>query len=81
MQDLHRADERDRLSGIIQETGLPCRIPANLDTDGIIARLGKDKKRGGGSIHFVLLKRAGMPFVNGGVPENLIRETIEGMKE
>jgi 3-dehydroquinate synthase len=75
------ADERDRLSGIIQKTGLPCRVPANLDTDSIIARLRKDKKRGGGSIHFVLLKRAGMPFVNGGVPENLIRETIEGMKQ
>jgi 3-dehydroquinate synthase len=75
------ADERDRISGIIQKTGLPDRMPANLDTDGIVARISKDKKRGGGSVHFVLLKRAGMPFVNGSVPEKLIRETIEGMKQ
>ena len=41
----------------------------------------RDKKKEGKVVHFVLLRRPGMPFVNGGVPESLIRETIEGLKK
>jgi 3-dehydroquinate synthetase len=41
----------------------------------------RDKKKEGKVVHFVLLRRLGMPFVNGGVPESLIRETIEGLKK
>jgi hypothetical protein len=32
-------------------------------------------------INLVLLKRMGMPFINGGVPESVLRETVEGMKK
>jgi 3-dehydroquinate synthase len=74
------AEDREHVLSIIRHMGLPDRIPAVLDTDGILSRLKQDKKKAGESIHFVLLKRPGMPFVNGGVPLDLVRETIEAMK-
>jgi len=72
--------DRDHVLDVIRHMGLPDRIPAALDTDGILSRLRRDKKKKGESIHFVLLKKPGMPFVNGGVPLELVRETIEVMK-
>jgi len=41
-----------------------------------MARMEHDKKKTGGMIHFVLLKRPGMPFVNGGIPVERIREIL-----
>jgi hypothetical protein len=31
-------------------------------------------------IHFVLLKKLGIPFLNGGVPENIVAETVEALR-
>ena len=67
--------------GFLQKAGLPVRIPGGLSTEGVISRMQLDKKKEGKVVHFVLLRRPGMPFVNGGVPESLIRETIEGLKK
>ncbi|MCX5834289.1 MAG: 3-dehydroquinate synthase [Deltaproteobacteria bacterium] len=74
------SEDRDHILSVIRHMGLPDRIPAVLDTEGILSRLKRDKKKEGESIHFVLLKKPGMPFVNGGVPLELVRETIEAMK-
>jgi 3-dehydroquinate synthetase len=52
---------------------LPDDIPITLSTEGVLCRIKRDKKREGGTIRFVLLKKIGMPFVNGVVPEPLIR--------
>ena len=71
---------RERIERIIREAGLPCRIPPDMATEGIIARLKMDKKKEGDVIHFVLLKKIGMPFVNGGVDDKIIIPVIEGMK-
>ncbi len=75
------AEDRAHVLSVIRRIGLPDRIPAALDTDGVLSRLKRDKKKAGESIHFVLLKKPGMPFVNGGVPIDLVRETVEAMKE
>ena len=71
---------RERIENLIQKSGLPCRIPQDLATGGIISRLKMDKKKKGNIIHFVLLKKIGMPFVNGGIDEKIIVPVIEGMK-
>jgi len=55
-------------------------IPASLDTEGILGGLRRDKKKEGDTIRFVLLKKPGMPFINGGVSPILVRETIEALK-
>jgi 3-dehydroquinate synthase len=72
--------DRQRIESLIQSLGLPHRIPGNLKTEGILSRLSKDKKKIGDVLPFVLLKRLGMPFINGGVPEAMIRETVEALK-
>lgn len=74
------AEDRNDVLSVIRHMGLPDRIHTILDTEGIMSRLKRDKKKEGESIHFVLLKKPGMPFVNGGVPLELVRETIEAMK-
>jgi len=74
------AEDRDRIVRAIERLGLPRRIPRGLDAGRLLARMEKDKKKENGRIHFVLLKKPGMPFVNGGVPLDTVRETIEAMR-
>ncbi len=71
---------RERIERLIRKAGLPCRIPEYLATGGIISRLKMDKKKDGDIIHFILLKKIGMPFVNGGIDEKIITPVIEGMR-
>jgi len=75
------SEDRERIISLIRAIGLPDRIPKNLSPTGILSRIKRDKKKEGDTIHFVLLKRIGMPFVNGGVPEGLIGEIIEALKK
>lgn len=74
------ADDRRRIESILEKIGLPNRIPAYLETAGIVARIKTDKKKQGDLTPFVLLKKIGMPFVNGSIPAKTVRETIEALK-
>ena len=73
-------EDAERIIAFIRNMGLVERMAPNVRTDAILARLKMDKKKQGENIHFVLLKKMGMPFVNGGVPVPIVRETIEGLK-
>jgi 3-dehydroquinate synthase len=72
---------RERLENLIVKTGLLSRIPGEISTAGIISCLKMDKKKTGDIVHFVLLKKIGMPFVNGGIKDEIIADVIEGMRE
>lgn len=72
--------DRERIATLVRALHLPERIPAGMSADGLLSRMRKDKKKEGDTVHFVLLKKVGMPFVNGGVPEGLVREVIEDLK-
>ncbi len=74
-------DDRRRISSVIRTVGLPDRIPGNLDLDEIQSRIARDKKKAGEIVHFVLLKKLGIPFIDGGVPAELIKETLEGLRK
>jgi 3-dehydroquinate synthase len=74
------SSDRARIESLVRSLGLPHRIPKELGTQEILSRMGQDKKKVGDVLPFVLLKKIGMPFINGGVPEGLIRETIEALK-
>ena len=74
------AEDRERIEGLIASLSLACGIPEDLATEDILSGLQRDKKKDGDTIHFVLLKKIGLPFVNGGVPDDLLRETIEGLR-
>jgi len=75
------AGDRKRIESVVRAVGLPDRIPGDLSEDDIIARLASDKKKEGETIHFILLKKLGFPFVNGGVPEVIVRETIKRLQK
>lgn len=72
--------ERERIESLIKSFGLPHRIPKDLETKALLSSMTKDKKKKGDNLSFVLLKNIGLPFINGDVPETIIRETIEALK-
>jgi 3-dehydroquinate synthase len=74
------AAEREKIEALIQSVGLPRTIPHNLATKALIERMGKDKKKEGQKLPLVLLKKIGLPFINGTVPEEIVEETIEALK-
>jgi 3-dehydroquinate synthase len=74
------AEDRERIENLIASLGLTCRIPEGVATQAILPALKRDKKKEGDAVHFVMLKKIGLPFVNGGVPDELLRETIEGLR-
>ncbi|HUN54170.1 MAG TPA: 3-dehydroquinate synthase [Smithella sp.] len=75
-----KSDETRRIEALISQAGLPVKIPESLDHDKIVARLRMDKKKKGDIIYFVLLKKIGMPFIDGNIKPELIAAVIEEMK-
>jgi 3-dehydroquinate synthase len=75
------ADDCRRIAAVVRAAGLPDRIPQDLKAQDILTRMGQDKKKSGGKVHFVLLKKLGVPFINGGVPEEVVQETLEGLRK
>ena len=73
------ADDRRRIVSAIRAVGLPDRIPGNLNLDQIASRMARDKKKEGETVHFVLLKKLGVPIVNGGISQKMIKKTLEGL--
>jgi 3-dehydroquinate synthase len=71
------AVEARRIESLIKSLGLPHRIPSGLSIETILSRLKADKKRSGQKVNFVLLKNLGVPFVNGGVTQEMIRGVLE----
>ncbi len=69
-----------RIEELILRAGLPVKIQCAFSADDIISRLAMDKKKKDDVVHFVLLKKIGMPFVNGGITDKLMGDVIEGMK-
>jgi 3-dehydroquinate synthetase len=74
------ASEARRIEFMVKTLGLPHHIPGELSVDSILSRLKVDKKKTGHKINFVLLKSLGVPFVNGGVPQELVREVMEELR-
>lgn len=75
-------NEKDRLriENLAAMLDLPCRIPESIGTEAILARLRSDKKKQGDSVRFVMLKKIGMPFMNGSVPDNILKDVIKELR-
>jgi 3-dehydroquinate synthase len=72
-------DELARVERVIAQAGLPTRIKTTFTTEAVIDRLKTDKKKKDDVIHFVLIKKIGMPFVNGSISEKMIGDVLEEM--
>jgi 3-dehydroquinate synthase len=71
------SSQTKRIEALIGSAGLPGKIPESFSGDSIIPLLRMDKKKKGDIIHFVLLKKIGMPFINGSIEPKLITAVIE----
>ncbi len=72
--------DRERIESLVKAFDLPHRIPRDLETKALLTRMTKDKKKEGALIPFILLKKIGLPFINGDLSKTIIRETIEALK-
>jgi 3-dehydroquinate synthase len=75
------AEDCRRIAAVVRAAGLPDRIPEELEMEKILSRMTQDKKKAKGTVYYVLLKKLGIPFINGGVPEQIVRETLEGLRK
>lgn len=75
------AEDLTRIERLISSMGIECRIPCEVSTDNILAALQRDKKKDGDAINFVVLKKIGVPVVRGDVPDDLLRDIIEGLRK
>jgi len=70
-----------RVERVVALAGLPTRIPAGFDHEAVLSRLKMDKKKKDDVIHFVLIKKIGLPFVSGSVRDQLIGDVLKEMSD
>jgi 3-dehydroquinate synthase len=68
-----------RVETILGRFGLPTALSEAIETDRIMAAVGRDKKIQGGAHQFVLLEGAGRPVVRNDIPERAIEEAYESL--
>jgi 3-dehydroquinate synthase len=64
---------------ILNDLGLPTRIPPALDPAALYAAMGSDKKKRAGRLRFVLLHDVGDVFVRDDVPEVAVMAALEAV--
>ncbi len=72
--------ESTRVERVVERAGLPTQIEAGIDSQAVIRRLKVDKKKKEDVVQFVLIKKIGLPFVSGGVRDEMICEVLKEMK-
>ena len=76
---LWTAEEAQRQDALIAKTGLPTRLPPDMDLEAIVEALQTDKKVKSGQVRFVLPKRIGEAIVTDQVPKALIDQVLQAM--
>ncbi len=75
--NLWRETDAQRQDALIQNAGLPTRLPAGIDIDAILVSLQSDKKVKSGQVRFVLPTQIGAAIVTDQVPTNVIRTVLQ----
>lgn len=70
----------DRQLALIQKTGLPTQLPANLNIEDILTALQTDKKVKAGQVRFVLPTQIGAVTMTDQVPAEVIRQVLSQMQ-
>ena len=71
---------RAEVGAILARHGLPVAIDPTIETDAIVAALGRDKKRTAAGVGFVLLERPGEPVTGQVLDPGSVREAIEELR-
>jgi len=66
-----------RIVDLIKEYELPTKIPAGSEKSQIMGFMATDKKAVASQLHFVLVKKIGVPFVTPEVPSDVVEGVIE----
>jgi 3-dehydroquinate synthase len=75
------AGEQERLERLLEQAGLPVRIPARLETEDVIERMRKDKKARHGQIRLVLPEAIGRVTVGDAYSPVALREVLDGLRQ
>ncbi|HHY68284.1 MAG TPA: 3-dehydroquinate synthase, partial [Alicyclobacillus sp.] len=67
----------ERIAYLLEEIGLPVRIPAEFTDDDLIGPMYKDKKMIGGHLTFVLLETMGRARAVTRIPEEAVRKVLD----
>ncbi|ATY84841.1 3-dehydroquinate synthase [Kyrpidia spormannii] len=67
----------ERIACLLEEIGLPVRIPAEFTDDDLIGPMYKDKKMIGGHLTFVLLETLGRARAVTRIPEEAVRKVLD----
>ncbi len=70
-----------RIEKVLQNVGLPTRIPSNLDAEQLYYYMGSDKKKAAGVMRFVLIHDVGDAFVQGNVAKEDVLAVITAVQE
>jgi 3-dehydroquinate synthase len=71
-------EEARRVHAHLEKAGLPTRVPAGLDPRRLLEHMRKDKKTRDGKLVFVLVRGIGRAYVERGVGEDEVLETLAG---
>jgi 3-dehydroquinate synthase len=72
---------QSRIEAVLENVGLPTRIPADLPPEALYRAMGSDKKKAAGVIRFVLIREVGDVFVRGDVDEADVAAAITAVQE
>lgn len=72
--------ESDRQHALIQKTGLPTQIPAELNIEAIVDALQTDKKVEAGRVRFVLPTQIGAVKVTDQVPSEIVQKVLRQLQ-
>ena len=69
-----------RIEAVLEKVNLPTRIPSHLDPELLYDVMHKDKKTAVGKVRFILIRDVGDVFLQGGVPETAVFESIRAVQ-
>jgi shikimate kinase/3-dehydroquinate synthase len=72
---------QQRIEQVLENVGLPIRIPAQLDAEEMYHYMGSDKKKSAGAMRFVLIHDVGDAFVQGDVAKEDVLAAITAIQE
>jgi shikimate kinase/3-dehydroquinate synthase len=71
---------REEVAGLLAGHGLPVSLDPNVDVDGVLDAVARDKKRTSEGLGFVLLERPGEPRWGEAVEPDRVRAAVEELK-
>jgi shikimate kinase/3-dehydroquinate synthase len=72
-----RVSLREEVKGLLAARGLPTRLPADVDREAVLAAAGRDKKRRGGRVGWVLVEAPGHVRIGCPVGDDEVRAALE----